>query len=120
MYSWRNRIIAMTTVLEKYVKRKFTSNIKGIVIDDKHCIKYTNKSCVKPKQVAFTIHLPFGLLKSWQEHYKKSVLENYSYVQILNTFIGKIVYFRITTSWLQNLMDFTTSRAFFVSARDHN
>ena len=78
----------MTTALEKYVKTIFTSNIKGIVIDDKHCMKYTNKSCVKPEEIAFTIHLPFGLLKSWHEN-KKPVLENYSYVQILNAFIGE-------------------------------
>ena len=78
----------MTTALEKYVKTIFTSNIKGIVIDDKHCMKYTNKSCVKPEEIAFTIHLPFGLLTSWHEN-KKPVLENYSYVQILNAFIGE-------------------------------
>ncbi|CAB4011198.1 Hypothetical predicted protein, partial [Paramuricea clavata] len=39
-------------------------------------------------EIAFTIHLPFGLLKSWHEN-KKPVLENYSYVQILNAFIGE-------------------------------
>lgn len=74
----------MATAAEKYFKTKFK---KDIAIDDKHCKDYTNKNGVKTEDVAFTIHLPFEQLKSWYEN-KNSVLENYSYLQVLNEFIG--------------------------------
>ena len=74
----------------------YTANIfqKDIVVDSVHSQNYINKALVTPDEVGFTIHIPFEQLKSWYET-KKATLVEYTYVQVLNGFIGKKSLFKI-------------------------
>ena len=62
--------------------------------DSVHSQNYINKALVTPDEVCFTIHIPFEQLKSCYET-KKATLVGYTYVQILNGFIGKKSLFKI-------------------------
>ena len=67
---------------------------KDIVVDSVHSQNYINKALVTPDEVGFTIHILFEQLKSWYET-KKATLVDYTYVQVLNGFIGKKSLFKI-------------------------
>ena len=71
--------------LHQITSQKFKSDI---VVDINHCPNFVNKTNVQSKSVAFTVHIPFEQLKSWYDN-KLSTLADYSYVQVLNAFLGK-------------------------------
>ena len=71
--------------LDEYSRTKFD---KDIVVDCEHCPAYINKSSADPEEIAFTVHVPFQQLKSWYDN-KSTVLRKFSYVEVLNAFIGK-------------------------------
>ena len=71
--------------LHQITSQKFKTDI---VVDINHCPKFVNKTNVQSKPVAFTVHIPFEQLKSWYDN-KLSTLADYSYVQVLNAFLGK-------------------------------
>ena len=75
----------MANAFDAFSTTKFK---RDIVVDRKHCERYIKKTIVTPNEVEFTVHIPFEQLKSWYET-KQTTLVDYSYVQILNEFIGK-------------------------------
>lgn len=95
--------------LESYFKTKFK---KDIVIDSIHSTNYIKQSCVDVEKLSFTIHVPYEQLKSWHE-VKQTVASSYSYVQLLNVFVGKSYPTRIkeNCSRIENLLRVSCSKA---------
>ena len=62
---------------------------QDVVVDDNHCLQYVKKQCVDSEAVVFTLHITNKVLKSWQDLKEKGVLQTFSFVQILNYFLGE-------------------------------
>ena len=71
--------------LEIYCTTKFD---KDIIVGDRHCLNYIKRPSAGNEDVTFTIHIPCKQLKDFHDK-KINILSGYSYVQILNAFIGK-------------------------------
>jgi hypothetical protein len=71
--------------LRVYSNTKFK---REIVVDCKHCPRLIKRSDVNLKEIAFTIHIPFEQLHSWN-NIKRTTFTDCTYVQILNEFIAK-------------------------------
>ena len=75
----------MANPLGIYSNTKFK---KEIVVDSEHWPNLVKRSDVVSEEIAFTVHIPFEQLNSWQS-IKKTAPISCTYVQILNAFIGK-------------------------------
>ena len=75
----------MANALATYSKTNFK---KQIVVDSDHSPKLIKRSNVKLEEFAFTLHIPFEQLNSWH-NVKWTTLNDCTYLQILNEFVGK-------------------------------
>ena len=75
----------MANPLDIYSSTKFK---KEIVVDSEHWPNLVKRSDVVSEEIAFTVHIPFEQLNSWQS-IKKTTLISCTCVQILSAFIGK-------------------------------
>ena len=86
--NWEIQIFFVCTInnaLDDFSKTTFAKDI----VDSDHSPGYISKSCCDPEEIVFTIHLPFQQLKAWYAAKQNSDLSQFTYVQILNAFIGK-------------------------------
>ena len=77
--------LIMPDELEIYCTTKFDEDI---LVDDMHCLNYIKRPSAWNEDVTLTIHIPCKQLKDFNDK-KINILSGYSYVQILNAFIGK-------------------------------
>ena len=83
----------MSEVLTELLECKFRQNVS---LSPENCLKYIKRELVAQDEVAFSIHIPYEILKTWNEAKEEGRLmqgrlrvdfSNISYVKILNAFI---------------------------------
>ena len=89
----------MENTLERHCFNKFKTDI---VANKEHCAKYVNKAAVSPSDIYYTIHMVsiwlvqmVEYLKYWYDN-KQTIFHDYSYVQILNSFICERYFLKIS------------------------
>ena len=76
----------MSDVIKAFDLCKCKENIR---LSTDHCLTYVQKDCVSGNEIVFTVNIPFEFLRSCHELKEKGRLAEFSYVQILNTFISR-------------------------------
>ena len=76
----------MANALVTYSKTNFK---KEIVVDREHCPNLTKRFDVNVEEVAFMLHILSEQLNSWHNVKQTTTLTGFTYLQILNEFIGQ-------------------------------